>query len=646
MSPRKHLALILAAIIIAWSSQAVGGVPPLMNYQGRLLDSLGSPLDTTVTMIFAIYDDSTTGDSVWSESISGVSVNGGLFSVTLGLTSSIPDSAFADEDRWLDITVGGQAISPRTRLTSVGYAYQAAKADTADMALSGPAGQGGWTDDGDVVRLTTGTDSVGIGTSSPTEKLDVDGNMRLTGDFTLGVSAPADTTLKLNITGRCDSTTPMVRLNHVTSYPWDLLRPVFELYNPGYDYTPFTILGGGVIIQETTNKGAFSGKGSGTIVTRIGPDTTFFNGGKVGIGTSTPQRNLDISGTALVVGADPGDILYVENTQPDNGHAVNAVTHAEIDAAAVKGTALSPNGKTYGVHGTIQSSNNSGGGSAAGVYGEAAASVDGSDAYGVFGVNHTSGGFGADMLPAAGVRGLSYADHGQSYGVMGETRSNDDDVSGLYGFGNASGKVHGVYGITGSSTNGSAGVFGVSGPGGNTYGVYGRQDSPMGLAGKFEGDVDINGTLTHDGGLLKIDHPLDPENLYLCLNGVLSPDMVSIFSGNVITDASGLATVQLPDYTEALSTDFRYQLTVIGDFARAVIAEEINDNRFVIKTDKGGVKVSWQVTGIGRDSGALMGRLPNVIEKSAAEKGTYRHPEAFGLDKKTENDDHNREVTQ
>ena len=40
-------------------------------------------------------------------------------------------------------------------------------------------GGGGWTDDGTVVRLTTGTDRVGIGTASPNEQLEITGNLRL-----------------------------------------------------------------------------------------------------------------------------------------------------------------------------------------------------------------------------------------------------------------------------------------------------------------------------------------------------------------------------------------------------------------------------------------------------------------------------------
>ncbi len=42
---------------------------------------------------------------------------------------------------------------------------------------------GGWTDSGDVIYLTTSTDKVGIGTSSPTEKLEVVGNVKVSGNL-------------------------------------------------------------------------------------------------------------------------------------------------------------------------------------------------------------------------------------------------------------------------------------------------------------------------------------------------------------------------------------------------------------------------------------------------------------------------------
>jgi hypothetical protein len=47
-------------------------------------------------------------------------------------------------------------------------------------------GGGGWSDDGTVVRLDAGSDSVGIGTSSPSAKLDVVGDALISGKMTIG----------------------------------------------------------------------------------------------------------------------------------------------------------------------------------------------------------------------------------------------------------------------------------------------------------------------------------------------------------------------------------------------------------------------------------------------------------------------------
>jgi hypothetical protein len=69
----------------------------------------------------------------------------------------------------------------------------------------------------------------------------------------------------------------------------------------------------------------------------------------------------------------------------------------------------------------------------------------------------------------------------------------------------------------------------------------------------------------------------------------------------VTADANGEAVVELPDWFEALNRDFHYQLTVIGQFAQAIVASEIANGQFTIKTDKPSVKVSWQVTGIRQD---------------------------------------------
>jgi hypothetical protein len=143
------------------------------------------------------------------------------------------------------------------------------------------------------------------------------------------------------------------------------------------------------------------------------------------------------------------------------------------------------------------------------------------------------------------------------------------------------------------------------------------------------GDANISGTLTKGAGSFKIDHPLDPANKYLYHSFVESPDMMNIYNGNVITDKRGLATVILPQYFSALNRDFRYQLTVVGQFAQAIVARKVVDNRFVIRTDKPQVEVSWQVTGIRQDAYANAHRIPVEVDKPRQEQGHYLHPELF-----------------
>ncbi len=143
------------------------------------------------------------------------------------------------------------------------------------------------------------------------------------------------------------------------------------------------------------------------------------------------------------------------------------------------------------------------------------------------------------------------------------------------------------------------------------------------------GNVVVNGNLSKGGGSFKIDHPLDPANKYLYHSFVESPDMMNIYNGNIMTDASGKATVQLPDYFEALNMEYRYQLTVIGSFAQAIVNKEVAGNKFEIATSTPNVKVSWQVTGVRHDAYANQNRIPNTVEKDAKNKGTYVHPKAF-----------------
>jgi hypothetical protein len=151
---------------------------------------------------------------------------------------------------------------------------------------------------------------------------------------------------------------------------------------------------------------------------------------------------------------------------------------------------------------------------------------------------------------------------------------------------------------------------------------------------KVKGNVDIVGSLSKGGGSFKIDHPLDPENKFLYHSFVESPDMMNIYNGNIVTDKFGEAWIEMPEWFEALNMEYRYQLTVIGSFDRAMIAEEIVDNRFLIRTESGSTKVSWQVTGVRQDAWAQKNRIPVEEDKKEQEKGKYLHPKAWNIDKK------------
>ncbi len=153
-----------------------------------------------------------------------------------------------------------------------------------------------------------------------------------------------------------------------------------------------------------------------------------------------------------------------------------------------------------------------------------------------------------------------------------------------------------------------------------------------GLAGDFFGNIQVSGALNVTGTKnFKIDHPLDPENKYLFHAAIESSEVLNVYSGNITTDENGDAMVQLPAWFEAVNTDFRYQLTVIGSFNQAMVAGKIKNNAFAIKTNGPGVEVSWQVTGVRNDAVMKAHPFKAEEEKAESDRGYYLTPNAYGL---------------
>jgi hypothetical protein len=322
-----------------------------------------------------------------------------------------------------------------------------------------------------------------------------------------------------------------------------------------------------------------------------------------------------ISGISTNIGAGASGVLGQSTAKTGVVNGVVGVAVSKTDGTnGVFGSVSSSSGSVFGVQGDTSST------SGVGVLGVATATSG--SAHGVVGTTASPGG--------NGVAAIATATTGGANGLFAQTSANNF-ASGVVGNNIAtSGKAFGVTGQT-ASPDGIGGVFdNVSG--GTSAVIVGTGGPNFTQIFKVDakGNAFFAGNVSKGGGSFKIDHPLDPANKYLSHSFVESPEMVNLYNGNVTTDKSGVAIVSLPDYFEALNRDFRYQLTVIGQFAQAIVAREIDKGRFTIKTDKPSVRVSWQITGVRQDAFANAHRIQVEEEKPPQERGHYLHPELFG----------------
>jgi len=141
-----NLGTLLLVGVLLWVSRvyaAPGSASPAqpantsfttVNYQGRLADNLGTPINDTVSLTFALYETEIGGTAVWSGNHGAVPVSDGLFSVRLGQITPLSTELLA-ENLWLEIQVDTDPpMTPREKLTAVPYAMQAG------LALTVPEG--------------------------------------------------------------------------------------------------------------------------------------------------------------------------------------------------------------------------------------------------------------------------------------------------------------------------------------------------------------------------------------------------------------------------------------------------------------------------------------------------------------------------
>ena len=180
---------------------------------------------------------------------------------------------------------------------------------------------------------------------------------------------------------------------------------------------------------------------------------------------------------------------------------------------------------------------------------------------------------------------------------------------------------------------------------GTSFGVYGKATNTTGSGlwgvgvigdgvqlGLFSNtNSGANGTKS-----FIIDHPLDPANKFLKHYSMESPEVLNFYRGNLVLDANGNGTVELPNYFTAINKNYSYTLTPIGASSSTYIAEEINENGvFKVSGGNPNQKVSWAIYAERNDVNIKQDSFSTAveIEKTSEQKGKYLNPLAHGKSK-------------
>ncbi|MFC2100889.1 beta strand repeat-containing protein [Bacteroidota bacterium] len=302
------------------------------------------------------------------------------------------------------------------------------------------------------------------------------------------------------------------------------------------------------------------------------------------------------------------------------------------------------NQSIYGVTGNAWIVDSSYSNTAYGTYGSSEGeNTSYSNYFGAYGQTRNMSNSGCYNYGTHGSTSEKYGNYNHNYGAYGSTREihgTNNTSYGLYGFAIDSNgtnvKTYGAYANAIDSNGSTVQLYGlyaecsyVGSSGISSYGIYAKniKTGTNDYALYAEGDFAATGTKS-----FVIDHPLDPSEKYLKHYCIESPEVLNVYRGTVSLNAQGEAVVSLPEYFDAINTNFSYHLTPIGGPAQVYIMEEITNNHFRIGGGKSGMKVSWMVYAERND--LYLQKNPNAKvvepEKSGTERGKYLMPELYG----------------
>ncbi|HEX8877686.1 MAG TPA: hypothetical protein VF777_13130 [Phycisphaerales bacterium] len=142
------MTLCVALLVVGTLANIARAQNQPFTYQGKLAES-GAPATGAVNLVVKLFPTDTGGSPIGTQTINGVPLIGGVFTITLNAAGEFTANPFATgADRWVELTVNGQTIAPRQKLT------------VAPMAAFSAAP---WVLNGTTLSYTDG--KVGIGTT-------------------------------------------------------------------------------------------------------------------------------------------------------------------------------------------------------------------------------------------------------------------------------------------------------------------------------------------------------------------------------------------------------------------------------------------------------------------------------------------------